>query len=93
VSGELVLPDPGTPKEYRQEGIPASVQGNSLSIDGAFNIHLKQYDEIHADFLDEPYIVTSIRSRKLPENQTAYHVEIIPLSDYRTTHVHTIKTA
>ena len=88
-----IIRNPGTPKESRQEGIPAYVQGNSLSINGVFNIHLSKYDEIHADFLDEPYIVTSIHSQKLPENRTVYHVKITPISIYRTTHVHTIRTA
>lgn len=88
-----IIRDAGTPKEYRQEGIRANIQGNGLVIDGSANINLEKYDEIHANHLDEPYVVTSIRSRKLSDNRTAYEVEIPPPSVYQTTHINAITTA
>jgi hypothetical protein len=83
----------GTAKEYRQAGIPADIKDGALIINSSTIKNLHKYDEIHADYLDEPCIVTAIRSRELSENQKIYEVEVTPLSIYRTTFIHGIKTA
>jgi hypothetical protein len=88
-----IIRNAGTPQESRYEGTPAHIQGNRLIIDGAFKFDLKKYDEMHTDYLDEPYVVTLVNSRKLPENRTAYEVEITPHSVYRTTYLDAVKTA
>lgn len=88
-----IVRDAGTVKEYRQAGIPAQIIDGALIINSSTIKNLNKYDEIHANYLDEPFIVTAIRSRELPENQRTYEVEITPLSIYRTTYLHAIKTA
>jgi len=88
-----IVRNAGTVNEYRQEGIPAQIIDGALIINSSTFKNLNKYDEIHANYLDEPFIVTAIRSRELPENQRTYEVEITPLSIYRTTFIHAIKTA
>jgi hypothetical protein len=64
-----IVRNAGTPEEYRQEGISARIEGNTLVTNSSTNATLQIYDEIHADYLNEPWVITAIRLREVSNNQ------------------------
>jgi hypothetical protein len=60
-----IIRNAGTSKEYRLEGLPAHIKGNSLFFHSPVNLQINKFDEIHANYLDELHIVNTHTENKI----------------------------